>query len=693
MRDGRLIEHGLAAVCGIEEDATHSVREVLISGLANSRSLVLLDGCEHLVDACAEVTGELLRSCRRLTILATSREPLGVSGEVIWRTPSLTTPRVEDAGRPELLMESEAIRLFVDRTRLSRSDLELEARNAAAIAQICTRLEGLPLAIELAAGLAAVMTLDEILARLEHRFQLLAGGSRSSPPRHKTLRQTMDWSYELLAPAEQALFARLGVFAGGFDLVAAEAVTLGPPITADDVVPVLSRLVHKSLVVAEPTRQGRTRYRMLDTMREYALEKLQETGEPAYRRAHAAYYLGLCAEATGQLNSPEQVFWLVRLDEEQPNMRAAIDWMLTGWPEGALRLAGLLGRYWYMRRRLSEGIDWLVRALAADSQQSEIRAGAWLALARLRSRGGAFEAARNDAEQCIVLCRKLGLDKELARALTLLGIARGFAKDWTAALERFNEALALLQKQGDRMGVIGSLNNLAMVHSEQGEQDVAQRLIDKALPLAEELGDRFSYAMIVESAGRIALRSGRFAVARRQFGEALGIAARFEDALNLASCLEGVALVTLHDGDPAKAITMMSAAQAIRAPTGTGRTPGWASDVDSGLAGARARMSRLAAEGAWRKGSAMSFDQAVRLGLGRAVEPDGDGHTALTPREVQVARLIASGLTNPQMARRLRIASRTADAHVEHIRNKLGLRTRSQIAVWAHERLGESRTD
>ncbi|HEX2647380.1 MAG TPA: LuxR family transcriptional regulator, partial [Candidatus Dormibacteraeota bacterium] len=382
---------------------------------------------------------------------------MGVTGEVIWRTPPLTTPRPEDMGRPELLMEREAVRLFVDRARLSQPGLELQVPNAAAIAQICNRLEGIPLAIELAAGLAGVMSLEEILGRLRYRFKLLTGGNRGSAPRHQTLRQAVDWSYCLLGPHEQSVFARLGVFAGGFDLPAAEAVVDGDGVDVDDVPSIVSRLANKSLLVAEPTHPHLTRYRMLDTIRDYAVEKLDGHIDTEARQRQARYYLDWCAAATKELSSPDQIAWLNRLDEESPNIRAALEWMLPRQPDDALRLAASLGRYWYMRRRLAEGADWLDHALEATPTPSEGRARGLLAVARLRSRAGEFDRARKDLKECIGLSRRLGLESELARALTLEGVASGYARDWAPALEHFTEALALLRKLGDRIGIIGSL--------------------------------------------------------------------------------------------------------------------------------------------------------------------------------------------------------------------------------------------
>lgn len=689
MGDGRLIEITLAVICGIKEEPKRPLVEVVADGLAARRALIVLDGCEHLVDACAELTTHLLRSCPRLTIIATSREPLGVTGEVIWRTPSLTLPRADDGGRPELLMESEAIRLFVDRARLSRPNFDLEAGSAPALAQICTRLEGIPLAIELAAGLAGVMTLEEILDRLRHRFRLLTGGSRTSLPRHQTLRQAVDWSYGLLSPTEQSLFSRLAVFAGGFEVGAAEAVVCGDPIEVDDVLPLISRLVNKSLVVAEPARPHTTRYRLLDTIREYALEKLQQSGEGQWRRKHADYFTDWCARATEKLRSLEQVMWLRRMDEEQANIRLALEWSLSEQPEDALRVAVSMGAFWWMRRSLGEGFDWLTRVLEVESSNREVRAAALVTRARLSRRRGDYVTARHDAEESAAISRELGLIPDLARAVTILGILSSTVGDLASAAKYFNESYELAERLGDRDRLASSLNNIALVEAALGDHKSALAKAERASEAAVEIGDRFLKANVLDTVARINFYLGNREIARSSYTEALTISSEFHDTTNIADCLEGMALLALSGGDASRTIVLISAAEALRAATGELRNAEWSRDVVEGEARAKAKLGRSAVETARRQGAAMSMEEAVRFAVGAAALDRRDGTSRLTDRETEVARLMATGLTNAELAARLGISARTVDAHIEHIRNKLGLRTRSQIAVWTHERLGK----
>ena len=337
--DARLLELTVATACGVREQRKRPILEVLLKTLATSRMLLVLDGCEHLVEPCAALVGRIQRSCPKVTVLITSREPLGLPGEVIWRTPSLSIPDTAGGTRPEMLLQSEAVRLFVERARLSRPGLELDATSSPAVAQICARLEGIPLAIELAAGLARVLTFDDILLRLHDRFRLLTGGSRTALPRHQTLRAAVDWSYGLLSPEEKDLFIQLSVFAGGFELAAAEGVADG---TSRDVLSILTRLVDKSLVVAEPGAARQTRYRMLDTIREYAFEKLHDGDEAEIRRRHGQHFLEFTRRGHTELRGRHQLDWLNRLDEEQGNIRLALEWCLGEDPESALKLVAMV---------------------------------------------------------------------------------------------------------------------------------------------------------------------------------------------------------------------------------------------------------------------------------------------------------------------------------------------------------------
>jgi non-specific serine/threonine protein kinase len=690
LNDPRLLEQTVAHACGVREEGGRPMLEVLVEHLGAQQSLLILDGCEHLVDPCASLVGSLLQSCRELTVVVTSREPLGVRGEVIWRTPSLTLPGPDD-DRPELVLESEAVRLYVDRAKLNQRDFDLDAtRSAAAVAQICTRLEGMPLAIELAASLTRVMTAQEILERLRDRFRLLTGGSRSALPRHQTLRQTVDWSYGLLSPAEKRLLARLSLFSGGFDLSAAEAVAQEEALDGGGVLSVLSRLVDKSLVTAEAAGSKRTRYRMPDTIREYALEKLQQGDEAEARKLMARYYVAYCTRAAQQLRGSDPLFWLARLDEEQANIRLSLGWTLIEQPDSALRLAAAMGIYWHMRRHFAEGAEWLDQTLALPGPSVDARAAALWTRARIRWRQGEYPGAKRDAEECVELCRDLGLPLELSGALTILGLVSA-AMDDNASAERYHEeALELGRRLNDVETVARSLNNLGLLASARGDHQRGRTLLEEALAEHRRAGARVTTAGILGSFAQISFLLGDHAAARSHYAEALEHSMRFGDTLYLADCLEGIGLLALVEGDASRTLRLMAAAGVLRKVTGSRPMPDWSRHVTQGMATARSQLGVSRADAAWQQGASMNVQEAITYANGAAPPQIRAEINPLTDRETQVAGLIAKGMTNFEIARQLHIAARTADAHVEHIRNKLGLRSRSQIAVWAHERLGKT---
>jgi predicted ATPase/DNA-binding CsgD family transcriptional regulator len=690
LNDARLLEQTVASACGMREEGVRPMLRVLAEHLGARRTLLILDSCEHLVDACATLAESLLRSCPKLTILDTSREPLGVQGELIWRTPSLSLPRSEDGDRSELVLESEAVRLYIDRAQMSQAGFYVDgAATTASVAQICARLEGMPLAIELAASLTRFMTAEEILDRLRDRFRLLTGGSRSALPRHQTLRKAVDWSYGLLSPEEKVLLARLSVFAGGFDLAAVEAVALDEPLERGGVLQLLSRLVDKSLVSTETAGSKGTRYRMLDTIREYAVEKLQEGDEADSRRRHASYYVAYCGSAAKELRGVDPLPWLVRLDEDQANIRLALGWALVEGPEDALRLAAAMGAYWHMRRHYAEAAEWLNQTLELATPSLEARATVLGSRASIRWRFADYDGATRDAEECAILSRRLGMGVELCTALTTLGLVSGAKGDQASAERYTTESIQIARDHHYREGTARGLNNLAMFVSQRGDHEQAKMLLEQAWTEIQIAGIRAAAGNILDSLARVSLLLGDRAAARRHYIEALQLSTRFGDAINLSECLEGIALLDLAERDPSRAVKLISAANVIRTANNFQAMPHWALQVGEGLAAARARLGAQAAEAAWKSGAAMSGNEAARYAGGATSSPVHVDLSPLTGRETQVATLIAEGLTNADIATRLRMASRTADAHVEHIRNKLGLRSRAQIAVWAHQRLGK----
>ena len=691
LNDPRLLEQTVAAACGVPEEPRRRMLELLVQHLAARRTLLILDSCEHLVDPCAALVGSMMRSCPNLTLLVTSREPLGVPGELIWRTPSLSLPSPEDGEHSELILESEAVRLYVERAQLSQPGFDLaRTGSTASVAQICTRLEGMPLAIELAASLTRVMTAQEILERLRDRFVLLSGGGRGALPRHQTLRQTVDWSYGLLNPAEKVLLTRLSLFAGGFNLAAAEAVAEADPPVSGGVVSVLSRLVDKSLVSADAADSKRTRYRMLDTIREYALEKLQHGDKADARRLMIRYYVSYCTLAADGLRGGDAAPWLKLLDEEQANIRLALGWSMVEQPDDALRIAAAMGFYWHRRRQFIEGAEWLGQALELPSSSLDARAAALWSRSRIRLRHMDYAGARRDAEEAADLGRSLDLPAELSGALTILGLVSIAEGDEAGAVGYHQEALVLSRQQNDREGIARSLNNLGLIASAQGDHSRGKTLLEEAVNELRMAGSRAITPGILDSLARINLLMGDHAAARTGYTKSLELSMQSGDTLYVAECMEGLALLAIAENDPARTLRLVAASSVLRQASGARPLPDFQRHVDQGVATAREQLGPQESEAAWEEGARMNAGDAVRYASGAAPPAKRIDTGPLTDRETQVASLIANGLTNAEISKQLRMASRTADAHVEHIRNKLGLRTRAQIAVWAHERLGRS---
>jgi predicted ATPase/class 3 adenylate cyclase len=433
LADNDLVPAAIATVMGIREQPGRSLLETLTDAIGSSQLLLVLDNCEHLIQACAKLAEALLQACPQVQLLATSRESLNVAGEVVWHVPPLSLPEPHRPPAPEQLGEYQAVRLFIERAVAVRHGFAVTNQNAPAVAQVCQRLDGIPLAIELAAARVGVLSVEQLVERLDERFRLLTGGSRTASPCQQTLRAAIDWSYELLSEAERALFRRLAIFAGGWTMEAAEAVCVGNAIASEDVLDRLSSLVNKSLVNAEE-RHGAERYRLLETIRDYARERLEASGEAeAVRRQHAEHFLALAEHVAPELRGARQAQWVKRLDAEHDNLRAALHWCVEhGEVEQGLRLGGALWRFWQMHGHLTEGRERLMEALRLpeDGMPSERRMA--------------------------------------ARAVALNGAAawRGTG-DYALARSMYEERLAISRELGDRLGVAESLNNLGIVAARQ----------------------------------------------------------------------------------------------------------------------------------------------------------------------------------------------------------------------------------
>jgi non-specific serine/threonine protein kinase len=701
-----------------------------------------LDNCEHLIDAVASLADTLLDSCPRLRVLATSREALGVAGEVIRTVSSLSLPDPQEQPTVEKLEGYESARLFVERARYRNPAFALTPRNVGAVAEVCRRLEGMPLAIELAATRVGTLPVEQISERLKDSLKLLRGGSRTATPRQQTLRGAMDWSYELLSKPERELFARLSVFAGGWMLEAAEAVGTGGKVEEEAVLDLLFRLVDRSLVVAETEMGDVARYRMLEPIRQYAWERLEESEKASsVRDRHAAFFLALAEEAEPELIGSQQRLWVERLEREHDNLRAALSWLLE-LEEGelGLRFSGALWRFWYARGYLSEGLRWLEEVLAGsdpaptlarvktlegmgwlvqlqgDSERGKAIYEEMLNLSReLDHKGniatalnslGTLAVAQGDNERAASLLEEnLSVLRELENerstdtmlkrfhALGLLGIlALNEEGDLARATALWEESLALAREVGDTYRVGTTLSNLGYAALLQGDHERATALSEEALALARELGSA-GVEIVPETLVNLGLAAqgqGDYERAMASFKEALAMSQDAGRKPTVINALEGMASLAGALGEDTRAARLWGAAEALREVTDIALPPGEQALHGPYLAAARSRLGKAAWEEALAEGRAMSLDRAAEYALSKEEadlpktsvpeeSPDGVPLSELTRREREVAILVGRGLANRRIAQELTLSKRTVENHVRNILKKLGLDRRTQI--------------
>jgi predicted ATPase/DNA-binding CsgD family transcriptional regulator/DNA-binding XRE family transcriptional regulator/Tfp pilus assembly protein PilF len=739
--DQNLVPRAVAGVLGVPEQSRRALLDVLIDALRHRGLLLVLDNCERLVAACAALADSLLRVCPGLVILATSREPLGVAGETTWRVPSLALPDPEAPWSIERLMACEAVQLFLTRAGVVVPVFALTRQNAPAVAEVCRRLDGVPLAIELAAARVRVLAPEQIVARLEDHLRLLTGGGRTAPPRQQTLRATLDWSYDLLTEPERRLFERLSVFAGGWTLEAAEAVCAGDGIEPAAVLDLLTRLVDKSLVIAEPGAGGAVRFRLLETVRQYGLQRLAARGDAdATLARHAAFFTGLAEELEPITVGPDWTARLDRLDREHDNLRAALRWLVDrGDVAGAQRLGGALALFWFLRGHRVEGRTWLAELLALPGgpARSATRAKLLFGTGLIALHQGDHAAVRGPVEEALAVWRELGNRVRMAYALYVLGLLGWWRGDREKGSEWFRQGLETARAAGDRTVEAFNLRGLALVALDDGAYAEARERAEEALALAShprsvsqaltilgdisyregdwakartfleasvararELGERILVRVALPSLAHVLIEQADYAQADALLTENLALARDHGDREGVRRGLEGFAHLAAAQGRPASAVRLVGAAAALREAIGAPLSPSERATRERWLASARDVLGEQASALAWAEGRAISLEQA--MAHARSDGDDGSpgaGHGSiradsrparhephgLTPRESEVAALVAEGLSNLQIAERLVISERTVESHVSNILGKLSLGSRARLAAWAVE--------
>lgn len=611
-----LLPQTVAQVFGLKDAVGQSLAEALADTLASKQLLLVLDNAEHLLEACAQFCEAMLRACAELTVLVTSRERLGIAGELTFQVPPLSAPNPHVSVTPELLHAFDSTRLFIERAKLQQPRFAVTARNATALAAICHRLGGIPLAIELAAARVRSMPPEEVSQRLDQRFELLTGGSRTALPRHQTLRSLIDWSYDLLSDAERTLLGRASIFAGGWTFEAAEQVCVGAGVERRHLLDLLTSLVDKNLVVAKDHR-GSTRYGLLETVRYYARDRLSERGEEATQsRRHFNYLLALAEAADARQLTDDQGVWLERLESEHDNLRAALAWCSTSSADAddGLRLAAALGSFWRSRGHLGEGRHWLAGLLdaAPNMPDSASRADALRWAGVLAMSQADYPAARALQQEALAMYRALGDRLGIARVLNNLGLVAVELEDHAAAQSLFEESMTLRRELGDQQGISFVLCNLRMVAHLRGRHGDAQARYEEALDLQRMLGDRGMVAKLTNNLGASLYLQGDYRKGRTLLQEALAIWTELHSRFELVLSLEDFACLAWLEGEAVGAARLWGRAAQLRQDMGQGRSPTEQATTNPHVAATRSALGDTAFEAAWAEGRALPLDKVIR---------------------------------------------------------------------------------
>jgi non-specific serine/threonine protein kinase len=612
-----------------------------------------------------------------------------MAGELTYYVPGLSLPDPRGLTRLESLRQFEALRLFVERASFSQPGFVMTESNASVVAQVCSRLDGIPLAIELAAARVTGLSVEQIASRLDDRFRLLTAGSRTALPRHQTLRATMDWSYALLTEPERVLLSRVAVFAGGFTLGAAEDVCGGDAVAASEVLDLVLRLVDRSLVVAKD-RGHQSWYRLLETVRQYAWQKLVEAGEAnEMKQRHLTWYLGLAEQGDANLQGPEQQVWLDRLEAEHDNLRAALEYSEAD-PSHAgkgLRLATALYWFWHVHGHWSEGRRWLE---ATVSQGGEAPSHA---LANSLRCAASLAWQQGDNRRAVVLCqkglamsRKSGDTENIVYFRLIMGEVAVHQGDSGQAAMLFEDNLSLCRKLDNEWLLGRALANVGDVARDQGDFERSAALHSESLTLFQKTGDKFRIAYALRNLGIVALYQGNHKQAAAFFRDSLTLSKELGDRWVAEGCLEGLAGAAALRRQYEHAARLFAAAETLRLSLGRHRSIADQADFGKRVASTRATLGDSAFAAAWTQGTTMPLEEAIEAALAPIESlPAGPAASLFTPRERDVVALVVQGLTNREIASRLVISERTADTHVQHILNKLGVSSRVQVAAWAVE--------
>ncbi|MFE4500168.1 protein kinase [Rhodococcus sp. NPDC056743] len=693
LRDASLLVETVAGVLGLRDQSARPLRDILIEFLEPRELLLVLDNCEQLVDAVAELAATLIRVCPSLRILVTSREPLDIGGEAVLRVPPLGVPDPERKPSLRSLSKYDAVSLFFERAAMAVPGFVPTEDNAEAVAAICRSLDGLPLPIELAAARLRAMSLEQILGRLTDRYTLLTRGSRGAPSRQQTLRLCIDWSFELCTVREQLVWARLAVFAGSFELDAAELVC-SAGLELGELLDTLTSLVDKSILIREE-HASVVRFRMLETLREYGYEKLEQAGDVLQlRRRHRDWCERFALDAEAEWISVRQLDWIVRLKREQSNLREALEFSVVDNPVAGLRTAVALSFFWSSQGLYNECRHWITQLLASQSGAPSLDWVKGLYFATLMA---SVQGDLATGAELVDEARRLTAHTHDPMMRILVTLADGmhalYSGDPARASALLETAVAGFSGRGETAHEIGALYPLGLAYGLRGSTDQAIECHERAISITEARGEAMARSYSLWALGIEVWRQGDSDRAMRLLQQSLKLSQQTRSPRVATACLETMAWVECGRRDGARAAVLMGAAE------GLAHSMGSTAIIHSNLLvyqqecdqKARRMLGEKAFATAFRKGQGFGFDAAISYALREQPSDDsrsdtGAASTRLTKRERQVADLIAEGLTNQAIADRLVISPRTAQGHVEHILTKLGFTSRAQVAAWVVER-------
>jgi predicted ATPase/DNA-binding SARP family transcriptional activator len=612
--DGSLVARMVASSLGLREQPERRIEDVMIAFLEGRYVLLLIDNCEHLVQAVAELVETLLRGCANVRVLATSREALRVEGETAWALPPLALPTPDAGAKPEVTAQSEAVRLFHERA--ASTSFVPSQENLPSVVEICRQLDGLPLGIELAAVTLRSLPVQQVAASLDDRFKTLAAGPRTALRRQQTLETSIGWSYDLLSEQERSLFRRLAVFSGGFGVEHIKAICSGPPVEFDDAFRLLSSLVTKSLVTFDSSRPE-ARYSLLETVHQYALERLVETEEEEpIRHRHLDWYVSIAERAAVAIHGQDQAKWFELLDDEYSNLRQALTWASKKDEEAMAKLARALTFFWMVRCYFAEGRNWLQLALDIPTNP--------LARARLLTCAGLLACMQSDSmvvrtslhEACELL-EERGDPATMGQAVMLLGwdhVSAGQTLDGLALMER---GVAVAREAGPSWELATNLNNLGYLAHMYGDRSSRPRiLIEEALGIARELGDAWVYGLTLDSLAQVAADNSDVETARTCWQECIAIAIHLKDRFGLPAYLEGFARLAAAQRQYERAMRLMGAAARMTSETGVILIqPEWEAH-ERRVQAIREELGGIQSDSAWRRGHSMTLQEAIEYAIG-----------------------------------------------------------------------------